>query len=190
MKAWISALGLWKTHQDLFDLMLLPDALDREDIIDGILMDTAELELLYSDPGFLKKAIGLWSRKRLPIWNELEATLHYEYNPIHNYDRTEQRNLGLERSGTSSSSSKGVEDGFKAGYDSGELVNSDQAQTSASGEAQSREEVGEEEKTRAYGNIGVTTTQQMIQAQREVVRFDIGAFISNDFKEKFCLQVY
>ena len=40
------------------------------------------------------------------------------------------------------------------------------------------------------GNIGVTTTQQMIQAQRDIVRFTVYDTILQDFKERFCVQVY
>lgn len=41
-----------------------------------------------------------------------------------------------------------------------------------------------------YGNIGVTTTQQMIEAEREVVQFSVIEFIADDFKNEFCLSVY
>lgn len=40
------------------------------------------------------------------------------------------------------------------------------------------------------GNIGVTTTQRMISAEREIAVFNIIDFIINDFKERFCLLIY
>lgn len=40
------------------------------------------------------------------------------------------------------------------------------------------------------GNIGVTMTQQMITAEREIAMFNIIDFIINDFKERFCLLIY
>ena len=40
------------------------------------------------------------------------------------------------------------------------------------------------------GNIGVTMTQQMITAEREIAMFNIIDFIINDFKERFCLRIY
>ena len=43
---------------------------------------------------------------------------------------------------------------------------------------------------RTKGNIGVTTTQQMIQSEREVVRYDFLEDVINDFKARFCLMVY
>ena len=49
-------------------------------------METAEREVLYPDPSFLKAAIGAWSNKQSPIWDELYKTTQYEYNPIWNVD--------------------------------------------------------------------------------------------------------
>lgn len=40
------------------------------------------------------------------------------------------------------------------------------------------------------GNIGVTTTQQMIEAERDVVLFDIYVKIADDFHRAFCLDCY
>lgn len=43
---------------------------------------------------------------------------------------------------------------------------------------------------RAHGNIGVTTSQQMLEAERNVALFNIMDVIINSFKNRFCLQVY
>lgn len=45
-------------------------------------------------------------------------------------------------------------------------------------------------KGRAHGNIGVTTSQQMIDAERDVAQYNISDVIINSFKNRFCLQVY
>lgn len=45
-------------------------------------------------------------------------------------------------------------------------------------------------KGRAHGNIGVTTSQQMIEAERDVSLYNIIDVIINSFKNRFCLQVY
>lgn len=43
---------------------------------------------------------------------------------------------------------------------------------------------------RRTGNIGVTTTQKMIAEQREVAEFNIIDYITESFKNRFCLLVY
>jgi len=42
----------------------------------------------------------------------------------------------------------------------------------------------------AYGNIGVTTTQQMIEQERQTVKFNTIDYIIADFKRRFCLLIY
>ena len=43
---------------------------------------------------------------------------------------------------------------------------------------------------RAHGNIGVTTSQQMIQSERDLVVFNLYDVIAESFIENFCLMVY
>lgn len=40
------------------------------------------------------------------------------------------------------------------------------------------------------GNIGVTSTQELIERQRAVVQFNVIDYIIADFKKRFCLLVY
>lgn len=43
---------------------------------------------------------------------------------------------------------------------------------------------------RTHGNIGVTTSQQMIQAERDLVRYSLIEEIAEDYRDAFCLDVY
>lgn len=43
---------------------------------------------------------------------------------------------------------------------------------------------------RAHGNIGVTTNQQMLEAERQVVMFNVYNQIATDFKSEFCVMKY
>jgi len=43
---------------------------------------------------------------------------------------------------------------------------------------------------RRTGNIGVTMTQQLLEAERKLAQFSIYEVISNDFKHYFCIMVY
>ena len=122
ISATMSLLGLYSYDNTIFDQMVLPEALDSSVLVDNLLMDAASLEILYPDPVFLKEAIGRWSAKRIGVWNELYATTQYEYNPIHNYDRTEEWTDTESGSGTDSveSSSSGSTSGSSSGSSSGD----------------------------------------------------------------------
>ena len=85
----LSPLGLYNWDSTLFDLLTIPEALDKDTLVDNLLAETAELEVLYSNPVVLKNLIGVWSNKQIDIWNRLYSTTQYEYNPIENYNRYE-----------------------------------------------------------------------------------------------------
>ena len=85
----LSPLGLYNWDQTVFDLMQIPEALDKDTLVDNLLAETAELEVLYPNPVVFKNLVGVWSAKQIDIWNRLYATTQYEYNPIENYNRYE-----------------------------------------------------------------------------------------------------
>lgn len=204
--ALLSIMAMARTFPDIFDGVQFPEAVDRDLTIETICTQTAELSLVYVDPRQLKWLLTIWSKKRLHIWEELEKTLHYEYNPIHNYDRKEDRVLDIgrqlkaaqDRQTNTSTTLDSTETGSKSGYNSGSLVvsdetvtNSDQTSSLKDGLDTSEDETTKEgESIYARGNIGVTSTQDLINQQREVVQFDIIQFIVEDFKSEFCVMVY
>ena len=87
--ATMSPLGLYRWDNTLFDLMQIPEELDKNTLIDNLLTETAELEVIYPNPVVFKNLLGVWSAKQIDIWNRLYATTQYEYNPIENYNRYE-----------------------------------------------------------------------------------------------------
>lgn len=166
MPGTLSLLGLYQYNEQLFDGFRIPTGVDKDILVQNLLAETAEFEILYPDPEFMANMISVWSAKELPVWEELEQTLHYDYDPISNYDRKEE------------STNTGESLGKVAGYNATDLVNSSGASTDVKRTA------------RMWGNIGVTTTQQMIREQREAVRFNISDYIIESFIKRFCLLVY
>lgn len=90
----LSPLGLYNWDQTIFDLMQIPEELDKDTLVDNLLAETAELEVLYPNPVVFKNLVGVWSAKQIDIWNKLYATTQYEYNPIENYNRYETGTTG------------------------------------------------------------------------------------------------
>ena len=89
----ISLWGLYQYDETILDTLVLPETFtadEKQTIKDNILIETAELELYWTDPNFLKIAINKWSKKRLPVWDRIKYTLELDYNPIENYDRYEE----------------------------------------------------------------------------------------------------
>ena len=103
MSATMSLLGLFQNNPSLFLELELPDGVSKDTVIDNLLMETAELEVLYPNPYFMQKAIGTWSVKELPVWQKLYETTVLKYDPIHNYDRNESwtENENTDKEGSS-----------------------------------------------------------------------------------------
>lgn len=76
--------------ESLFEGLVLPSGINKDDVVNTILMRSGEFEILYSDPVFLKASISLWGRNWYATFARWLETLTEEYNPLHNYDRTEE----------------------------------------------------------------------------------------------------
>lgn len=174
MVATLSLLGLYSFRGDILDDFKLPDGIDRDDFVEMLLFDTAELELLTPDPDIIKQLLGRWSNVRVNAWSKMLDTETVEYNPIHNYDRQED----WVDDGTGSS----ISDLSVAGFNDADMA--DRERTGTGTTTQSRHTA------RISGNIGVTTTQQMLESERESRKYSTVFEIIGEFKERFCLLVY
>lgn len=286
----IGVITIYKENEHLFDDLVLPEGLDKELVIDTILMELGELSIIYSNPKMLQSLIGIWSKRRNFVWTEMYKTLLYKYNPIENYRRTEERvgrNDHIESSGrtytmgedstqdnTQDTTGRIVEKDKQNWRDSGNSQTEgrdhiDRADTDDTDSTQHVEHLAygfntevpakswednttghsENDKTsvqnstshsenawesggnqtadsqndneehivgntkqkhnlqdstkergdaidvdryklKAYGNIGVTTTQQMIREQRDIIQFDLIDIIVKEFKLQFCLCIW
>lgn len=206
----------------IMDNFSVPDGIDRQLALDTIYQRCGLTPLYHPDPAWLKFYVGRWCSKNAKTWDELYKTTIQDYNPIYNYDRTEETtdtrsgtrkmsedtSSNTKQSGdssvtdTSSDSSEHTisadnSDTYEPGYKDVASRRDTQASESSnrvdvSGDRAVDETTGETytHKLRAFGNIGVTTTQEMLEAQRKVVRFNVYDEIANSFKEEFCLYIY
>lgn len=208
----LSLLGLYNYDNTILDDLELPPELEenRETITSNLLLESAELEILFPDPVVLKSAIGFWSRKSLPVWQELYNTTQYEYNPIWNkdgkYTEVETRNLagqetrnltgGSQDSGSGSSTAEYDVYGYNsetAAHESKTTESNTYSRNSTSTQGGTINQTDTGTITRArteQGNIGITSTQELIERQRAVVEFNIMDRIIKDFIARFCLLVY
>lgn len=220
--AMLSILGLYNYDNTVFDGFRVPEGMDKDNVIENICFECAELGLVYSDPNIMKLLIAQWTSKEFNIWEKLYATENLDYNPIWNVDATIEEHETIERekvntldrsvSGSENNSETVLDDldgtttqsvtGYNSGdwqqhektdVDNGRHMTDTQANTSTGreeAEDTENEDHTRDLETRRTGNIGVTTTQQMIKEQREVVQFNTTDFITRSFKKRFCLLIY
>ena len=170
----LSIMGLYEYDNKLFQGLQLPEDLNREAVINEILLQCAELELLYPSVDTMKLAITTWSLANQYTWQKLYDTMVVEYNPIWNVDAT----VSIDRDATGTGNAT---DAVK-GFNSNTWAESDKTDTSSA----ATEDVTE----RRTGNIGVTTTQQMLEQERKIAEFNMISYIAQSFKQRFCLLIY
>ena len=198
MRATLTIMGMYEWDNTLFDGMALPNNVSRETMIDNILLETAELECIYPSAPFFKLALNMWSAMEVEKWTKLEATQNYEYSPIENYNRIEEWSDTTTATGTGTAKGKNTSLNENrrevGGYNSNTSVpqnkatanNTDNVEnTSTASSEQSGTHTG-----KIHGNIGVTTTQKLIQEERKVLDWDIHHYIIDEFKRRFCILVY
>lgn len=291
-------LAIYKWDNTVFDNFVVPSDMDKDIAVDTIFDLYGIAPLFHNDPEYLKYYIGAWSKRKVDQWQKLWETTQYEYDPIYNYDRTEEftdtriggqkdsrtysedidreGKSGMEASDTRDTTTHdtnsvtvtdkenitdtGSQDVLTDSEDSRTIdsnvihsvsaenvdtfqndskddtltTDEDKANSESKtqttnnrdmdrtqeteGEADGTQKVtgsqkqndiwqdGEKKtggdvndrdynetlthKLKAYGNIGTTTTQDMIKAERDIVTFNVYEYIAQDFYKEFCLGVW
>lgn len=267
----ITIVGLYNYDNTIFDELYLPDGVDKDIVINLIMLGFGGCESYIQDPNVLKMMIGWWSKSCKYAWDGLVKSTQFDYNPIENYDRKEKflhktddvetvNESGTEkfeksgtttekRSGTNTVTESGTrktqESGTRSRQESGsrETVTSVSAYNSENWSNDRKEVTTPQDYTetetpnitttetpditttetpditvettpdtvdtrtpdiehkttrdnktidagRAHGNIGVTTTQQMIEEERRVVQFSVEQYIADAFADKFIITVF
>lgn len=229
--------------KDLFELLTLPTGIDKEVLVDNILLRGGEFEVLYADPDFNYKAIGVWAKKWYRTIDKWIKALEIEYSPLENYDRFEditdtgtngstvhnevehghkleiehQINNKTEDTTTATLSGGYTSENRRSSYNASDyqghdknIVTYDNQRTSNGGYTQNSGldidtsvNSGKDESTttvtdstrqvrtaRLHGNIGVTTSQQMLQSELDIARFSLYDNITDLFLREFVIPVY
>jgi hypothetical protein len=147
-------------------------------------------------------------------WNALYKTLSLEYNPIENYSMTETENVQDSHKGTLKSNSTDINTNTENtivndtsnnqlwGFNSTDSVNSDKQivdttrnvdeSTNSTHENTDTEtkDITSDRTLKRSGNIGVTTSQQMIESERQLWLWNFFESVFSDIDEILVLKIY
>lgn len=221
----------WKNGHGIFDaLEFIGAELPWKDSTDSIILDIEyfgnrsggkfvapvimnllgdEVELTESDRVLLARII--WTKFGEP-WKHLWETNVVAYNPIHNYNMTDRRELARGESETkvgqgssvdttehgrgdeSKEYVAGINNTDAVGKLSNRSVSQESGETTVSGTNDRKDDSvrasNEVETTTRSGNIGVTTTQQMISADRELWMWNFFDQVYKDIDSVLSLLIY
>ncbi len=236
--------------KDLFIYLNVPAGIDKNLLINNILLKGGEFEVLYSEPTFLQNMIGVWSAKWMHTMERWVKALSIDYNPLENYDRMEDwidngskvssgktnENMNkLSSSGSDESTTRsenaigndysesegsGNTTNTRSAFDASDYSPHDKSDTTSNGKNTSSSLTSADGKTntksttnnidsvtnsadsntsdntssihsgRLHGNIGVTTSQQMLQAELDISKWNLYDEIADLFLSEFCIYLY
>ena len=186
----ISLLGLYTWDNTIFDNFMIPSSVDKDVLVNNLLMECAELEVLYADSDFMKNAIEQWSKKEIDNWNRIEELFKYNESPLSDIDITEtiiHDNVKNE-SGTDKTTSESLNqvNGWNDGLVDRNKINDINERTPNL----TNTDKGERIKT-IKGLSSKYLKQDVILKELEFRKlYDIYEVIIDEFKSRFCLLIY
>ena len=196
------------------DAVLIPEsvtALDAAALKLAIVRRCGDVEPYYQDHDEFVTFSRLWFSTHDFLFNHAVEIWEATYNPIENYDRTETEEIEDSKNTTEdrSESNSGMDEIDETvtnehqtkGFDSSTYLEADKEtidtdSTTRYGRVIDRDADIDERGTRSreariHGNIGVTTAQQMLEAEMELARhFWIYDYIANAYETDNFLTVY
>ena len=203
----ISLYGFYQYDNTIFDGVNLPSGMDKQTLIELIIEKSGMLYPFHQQPEFLKLNITSWFSRKYRSFDMMWKALNSEYNPIENYDRIEEwtdtpdveytktgghsNTIHSENDITGTNNVSAFNDNNMIPDTSGNShSNADSRETFTYNTEKQAETGTRKHSGRAHGNIGVTTSQQMIESELRLRLFDIYETIAQMFEKNFLIQVY
>lgn len=191
----------------LFTNWTIPTGIDQDVLKREILVQSAEFEALYPDADFLKDEITNWSKVWYKTFDKWYKVLQIQYDPLFNYSMTEggtttttgeaATSMASTTSGDSTASGSNTDGiwAYNTGSDPTDTDKSDNSSSattsSESGSQSASSETGEEIFTHhKEGNIGVMSTQKLLNEEWEAALLNLYKSIADVFITELTVPVY
>ena len=208
----------YKNNTSLFSLQsksLFTWLPDITDILDKCIKDKfSKRELYLADSNAIQEEVFIELFTNKYRYDKLYGTTVLEYSPIENYDRTEATTTSKTNTlihGNQSetvNTTAGAQTNTTTGqnkispFDTSNLVNTNgsditdttgsrnDSSTLARNSYNDTDNGNETITSRIHGNIGVTTSQQMLMSERDVSNFSLIKIIANDVTDSISYNLY
>lgn len=202
----------------IFDDITLPEGMDKQLLTERIFVNAGEFSIMHSDPDYFHWQTINFFKSHYRTFEEWWKVMNLEYNPIENYNRKEHTAEDQEHEDHDSGESNDTSETKNMKTTVGDITNTQTKSAFNSGDSYSPYEKNKQDSydtttngkiindgtassdnegeyhlvrnSTISGNIGVTTTQQMIQSSLDLYRFNIYEEISKLYTNEFCVKVY
>lgn len=200
---------------DIFAGVTVPADIDRETLISAIMVRCGLLTPVYNDPYIFQKTTSLWFQTKQYMFEHLVNIVKAQYSPIENVDRYDEHTNSVNGNNSKNSGYTNSESGSDAKTYSGSSESTVSAFNSSAYQPDSKttdgssdssnyshslnntaSESGTHASTETYtqhlhGNIGVTSNQQLINQELDLLaKFDIYKYIAEQFERDNMIMVY
>ena len=195
----------------VFEGLELPEGIDKETLIGVITLRCQEFELVYQDPDFMTAAVTLWGKKHKWTFEKWVEVINKKYDPLYNKDYYEEytdthqgnsqgegntqtvNDLHSDNTGTLTHKEKAYNSGSNFVETTQDETGSSTADTGTVSGTYGNTNTDAYENNHqyhGYGNIGITSAQELFQKELEVARFNLMDQIADLFCQEFCIMIY
>lgn len=185
----INLFDILRIKPNFFDDAEIDERLDKDEIKMAILERCGTLLPLYTNSEMFKAFSDSFFKQRKYVITKLIDTIEFDYNPIDNYDRKEIIERKLDATVTDETDNNGTQENQVSAHDSDQYQNKSKLIDTAKIKDTKIDDTTEKIEKRTHGNIGVTTTQQMIESERKVSLFNVYRWIAIEFEQNFFICV-
>lgn len=189
MTATLSLAGMMSRYPTLFDDIVLPVQVDRETVINRLLLDTMELEVMISSGPIMQEALGVYSKSRLPVWQRCADAMALAYDPLASDDTTETTKTTSNANTTGQNTGSDSTTRQVTAFDSNALQTAEKTTTDL-GSGNTASTTGNATSTRSRSGRAGKDPQDLVQKEIALAAENLIDRIVTDIKQQFCLLVY
>lgn len=201
----LSFLGMYNYDSTVFDELTVPAGVEKETVVNNLMLSTNTLSVVYPNPDTLKAALGMFSEMMMPSWQRAYDALQIQYEALYNMDiaESETRTPDLTHTRTPNLTSSGQNGGTDstttqvAAFNGNQLADREKTSTTlgttntvTTSGTETTTDTGTDTTERTRTGYQARDPQQSIQAEIDLARNNIVKMIVQDIKCNFCVMVY
>lgn len=201
----LSFLGLYNYDSTVFNELRVPTGVNKETVVNNLMLSTNTLSVVYPNPDTLKAALGMFSEMMMPTWQRAYDALQIQYEALYNMDiaESETRTPDLTHTRTPNLTSSGQNGGTDstttqvAAFNGNQMADREKTSTTlgttntvTTSGTETTTDTGTDTTERTRTGYQGRDPQQSIQAEIDLARNNIVKMIVQDIKCNFCVMVY
>lgn len=181
---------LYEYDNTIFDDMVWPKEADPGLCVQAILYKCGLLTPVYGEPELNKQTNAFWSQSALFEMEQVWKALRSEYNPIENYDRHTDSHRDILDNGSYGNTTDSQQTETVSPFDTGGWANANRVTSDSGQHGTTGNDHDDTFTERVHGNIGVTTSQQMITQELELRKQSFYDWVANKYMDDLCVVVW